>query len=151
MGNVIHSAFKTILVGADGTPEAERAVKVAISLAQSLRAKLIVLGVVGPPSPESQAEGYGLETVEQARERLKEGLRREIQASTQSGAEVIIEIVEGKPDAVIVQRVEQDSVDLVVVGRRDIARVRHWLEGSTSESLVRHCPVSVLVVRDDRD
>ena len=149
MENMIHSAFKTILVGDDGTPEAEQAVEVAISLAQSLRAKLIVLGVVGPLSPESQAEGYVFETVTQARERLKERLDRKIQASAQSGIEVIAEIFEGKPDEVIVQRVEQDSVDLVVVGRRDIARVRHWLEGSTSESLVRHCPVSVLVVHDD--
>jgi nucleotide-binding universal stress UspA family protein len=149
MENMIHSAFKTILVGDDGTPEAEQAVEVAISLAQSLRAKLIVLGVVGPLSPESQAEGYGFETVTQARERLKERLDRKIQASAQSGIEVIAEIFEGKPDEVIVQRVEEDFVDLVVVGRRDIARVRHWLEGSTSESLVRHCPVSVLVVHDD--
>ena len=147
MGNMIHSAFNTILVGDDGTSEAERAVEAAISLAQSLRAKLIVLGVVGPPSPESQAEGYGLETVTQAREKLKERLHRKIQASAQSGIEVITEIFEGKADEVIIQRVEQDSVDLVVVGRRDIARVRHWLEGSTSESLVRDCPVSVLVVQ----
>jgi nucleotide-binding universal stress UspA family protein len=145
---MIHNAaFKIILIGDDGTPEAEQAVEVAISLAQSLRAKLIVLGVVGPPSPESQAEGYGLETVAQARERLKERLNRKIHASGQSGIEVITEIFEGKPDDVIIQRVEQNSVDLVVVGRRDIARVRHWLEGSTSESLVRHCPVSVLVVQ----
>jgi nucleotide-binding universal stress UspA family protein len=148
---MIHSAaFKTILVGDDGTPEAERAVEVAISLAQSLRAKLIVLGVVGPPSPESQAEGYGLETATQAREKLKQRLHRKVQAGGQSGIEMSTEIFEGKPDEVIVRRVEQDSVDLVVVGRRDIARVRHWLEGSTSESLVRHCPVSVLVVHEDR-
>jgi nucleotide-binding universal stress UspA family protein len=80
-GNMIQSAaFKTILVGDDGTPEAEQAVEVAISLAQSLKAKLIVLGVVGPPSPESQAEGYGLKTVTQARERLKERLHGKIQA-----------------------------------------------------------------------
>ena len=151
-GNMIRSAaFKTILVGDDGTSEAERAVEVAISLAQSLRAKLIVLGVVVPPSPESQAEGYGLVTVTQARERLQEKLDRKIQAGGQSRVEVITEIFEGKPDEVIIQRVDQDSVDLVVVGRRDIARVRHWLEGSTSESLVRHCPVSVLVVQDDRE
>ncbi len=145
------AAFKTILVGDDGTPEAEQAVDVAISLAHSLRAKLIVLGVVGPPSPESQAEGYGLETVAQAREILKERLERKLQASGQSGTEVITEIFEGRAAEVILQRVEQNSVDLVVVGRRDIGQVRHWLEGSTSERLVRHCPVSVLVVHDDHD
>src|ERR1700679_1221392 len=98
MGNMIHSAFKTILVGDDGTPEAERAVEVAISLAHSLRAKLIVVGVVGPPSPESQAEGYGLETVAQAREILKERLEQKLQPSGRSGTEVITEIFEGKAD-----------------------------------------------------
>ncbi len=143
------AAFKTILVGDDGTAEAEQAVEVALSLAHSLGAKLIVLGVVGPPSPESQAEGYGLVPVAQAREKLKQKLERKVEASGQVGMEVIMEIFDGKPDEVIIQRVEQDSVDLVVVGRRDLGRVRYWLEGSTSESLVRHCPVSVLVVHDD--
>jgi nucleotide-binding universal stress UspA family protein len=147
---MIHrAAFKTILVGDDGTPEAERAVDVAVSLAQSLGAKLIVLGVVASPSPESQAEGYGLDTAIEARERLKERISAKLQSSGRPGTEVVTEIFEGKPDEVILQRVEQDSADLVVVGRRDVARVRHWLEGSTSESLVRHCPVSVLVVQDD--
>ncbi len=146
---MIGAIYKTILVGDDGTPEAERAVDVAISLAQSLNAKLIVLGVVAPSSAESQAEGYGLETVPKARQKLEEKLRRKVQSRVPSGIEAIIEIFEGKPDEVLIQRAEEDSADLVVVGRRDIARVRHWLEGSTSESLVRHCPISVLVVHDD--
>lgn len=141
--------YKTILVGDDGTPEAERAVDVAISLAQSFNAKLIVLGVVAPASAESQAEGYELETVLQAGQKLEEKLNHKVQGNKQSGIDAIVEVFEGKPDEVIVQRAEENSVDLVVVGRRDIARVRHWLEGSTSESLVRHCPVSVLVVHDD--
>ncbi len=146
---MIRAIYKTILVGDDGTPEAERAVDVAISLAQSLNAKLIVLGVVPPPSAESQAEGYGLEPVVQARQELEAKLRRKVEAGVHPGIETLIEVFEGKPEEVIVQRAEEDSADLVVVGRRDIARVRHWLEGSTSESLVRHCPISVLVVHDD--
>lgn len=39
-GNV----FKTIMVGDNGTPEAEHAVEVAVSLAQGLKAKVILLG-----------------------------------------------------------------------------------------------------------
>ena len=107
------AAYKTILVGDDGTPEAERAVDVAMSLAQSLGAKLIVLGVVGPPSPESQAEGYGLETVAQARQRLQERLDRKVQESERSGAEVVTEIFEGKPEDVIVERAEEESRTLL--------------------------------------
>jgi nucleotide-binding universal stress UspA family protein len=145
MNNVV---YKTILVGDDGTPMAERAVAVALSLAKGLQAKLIVLGVVPPPSAESQAEGYGFETVPHARARLEERLSQSVEANGKSGAQVVIEIFEGKPEDMIIQRAEQNAADLVVVGHRDIARVRRWLEGSTSESLVRDCPISVLVVHD---
>src|ERR1700722_6506697 len=106
---MIGSIFKTILVGDDGTPEAERAVDVAMSLAQSLNAKLIVLGVVAPSSAESQAEGYGFETVSQARQELEAKLRRKVQASVHPEIETLIEVFEGKPDEVIVQRAEEDS------------------------------------------
>jgi broad specificity phosphatase PhoE len=46
------------------------------------------------------------------------------------------------------KRVRQGPIDLVVVGHRKIGRLRSWLEHSTSEGLVRRCPVSVLVVHD---
>ena len=51
------SPFRRILVGANGTPESERAVEVAISVAKSLGAQVIVLGVIAPLSAETQAEG----------------------------------------------------------------------------------------------
>jgi len=78
---MIHSAFKAILVGNDGTPEAERAVEVAISLAQSLRAKLIVLRVVDRQAPSLRRKVMDWRRLRRARERLKERLHRKIQAS----------------------------------------------------------------------
>jgi nucleotide-binding universal stress UspA family protein len=69
-----HTTFQNILVGANGTPESDRAVKIALSLAKSLRARLTVLGVVAPLTPETQAEGVGLEEASSARKRLEEQL-----------------------------------------------------------------------------
>ena len=122
-------SFNSILVGDDGTPEAEQAVAVAISLGEKLGAKVILLGVVPPPSAESQAEGYGLTSSSNARKKLQEQLERTAESSIEEVA-------------------QRTGADLIVVGRRHISRIRHWLEGSTSESLVRRCPVSVLVVHD---
>ena len=122
-------SFNSILVGDDGTPEAEQAVAVAISLGEKLGAKVILLGVVPPPSAESQAEGYGLTSSSNARKKLQEQLERTAESSIEEVA-------------------QRTGADLIVVGRRHISRMRHWLEGSTSESLVRRCPVSVLVVHD---
>jgi nucleotide-binding universal stress UspA family protein len=139
-------SFQTILVGDNGTPEAERAVAVALSLGEKLKAKVILLGVLAPPSAESLAEGYQLPDSMEARKNLQAHLERRAAAGRQSGINVVAEIVEGMPEAAIEKRANNGGADLVVVGHRDIGRVRTWLEGSTSESLVRKCPVSVLVV-----
>lgn len=141
-------SFKSILVGDDGTPEAEQAVAVAISLGEKLGAKVILLGVVPPPSAESQAEGYGLTSSSNARKKLQEQLERTAQTGRQTGIDVAVEIVEGTVESSIEEVAQRIGADLIVVGRRHISRMRHWLEGSTSESLVRRCPVSVLVVHD---
>jgi nucleotide-binding universal stress UspA family protein len=140
--------FRTILVGDNGTLESERAVAVAMSLGEQLKATVILLGVLPPPSAESLAEGYGLESHVDARRKLEEHLERTAQAGRQAGVDVVAEIVEGMPEASIEKRAEHGGADLVVVGHRHISRMRTWLEGSTSESLVRRCPASVLVVPD---
>ena len=142
-------SFQTILVGDNGTPEAEQAVAVALSLGEKLKAKVILLGVLAPPSAESLAEGYGLPNPMEARKNLQAHLERRAEAGRQSGINVVAEIGEGMPEAAIEKRADNGGADLVVVGHRDIGRVRTWLEGSTSESLVRRCPVSVLVVHDE--
>jgi nucleotide-binding universal stress UspA family protein len=142
------SSFQTILVGDNGTPDAERAVAVAMSLGQKLNAKVILFGVLAPPSAESQAEGYGVTNSEDARKKLQDHLDRRAQAGRQAGIDVVAELVEGTPQEAIEQRAENGGADLIVVGHRDIGRIRGWLEGSTSESLVRRCPVSVLVVHE---
>jgi nucleotide-binding universal stress UspA family protein len=141
-------SFNSILAGDDGTPEAESAVAVAMSLGEKLGAKVILLGVVPPPSAESQAEGYGLASPSDARKKLQEKLERTAQTGRQTGIDVALEIVEGTVESSIEDVAQRIGADLIVVGRRHISRIRHWLEGSTSESLVRRCPVSVLVVHD---
>ena len=145
-GNV----FKTIMVGDNGTPEAEHAVEVAVSLAQGLKAKVILLGIVAPPNPESQAEGVGLQAASDIRKQLEQRLERTAGEARQLGVDVAIEIVDGDPENEIEGRAEQHSADLIVIGHREISRVRRWLEGSTSEALVRSSRISVLVVHDDQ-
>lgn len=140
------SVFKTIVVGDNGTPEADHAVEVAISLAQSLKAKVVLLGIIAPPSAESQAEGVGLRAPSEVRQQLEEKLGRAAVAGSQLGIEVVTEIADGEPEHEIERRAEMHSADLVIVGHREVSRVRRWLEGSTSETLVRNSRISVLVV-----
>ena len=143
------SSFRRILVGVNGTSGSERAIEVAISLAGSLHAQIIMLGVIAPLSPETQAEGVGLEVASNQRVQLEEQVSKSVATAHDLGIDVAPEIVEGEPEMEIERKAEEASVDLIVVGHRDIGRVRRWLEGSTSETLIRRSQISVLVVHDD--
>ncbi|MEO6308268.1 MAG: universal stress protein [Nitrospiraceae bacterium] len=50
----------------------------------------------------------------------------------------------------IVKQVEADHADLLVIGSRDLAKSERLYLGSVSESLLRHAPCSVLIVRGRR-
>jgi nucleotide-binding universal stress UspA family protein len=142
------TTFKRILVGANGTTGSECALEVAISLAASIHAQIILLGVIAPLSAETQAEGFGLEEASKARADLEKQVRSAERIARDQGVDVVTEIFEGDPEKVIERKSEEVSADLIVVGHRDIGRVRRWLEGSTSETLVRKSQVSILVVHD---
>jgi nucleotide-binding universal stress UspA family protein len=56
-------------------------------------------------------------------------------------------LIDGDPESVIESYAQKTGVDLIVVGHHHLNRFRRFLEGSTSESLVEHSAVSVLVAR----
>lgn len=141
--------FRNILVGVNGTRGCENAIEIAVSLARSLGSRVILLGVIAPLSPESQAEGVGLDDASLARTQLEEQVRNSGEIARNLGIDVVAEIVEGFPEEEIERKAGEASADLIVVGYRDVGRVRRWLEGSTSELLVRSSRASVLVVHDD--
>jgi nucleotide-binding universal stress UspA family protein len=47
----------------------------------------------------------------------------------------------------IVTQVESDHADLLVIGSRELTKSERLYLGSVSESLLRHAPCSVLIVR----
>jgi nucleotide-binding universal stress UspA family protein len=140
-------AFQSILVGDDGSPEAKRAVVIAFSLAKRYSAKLTLLCVKTPPSAEQQAEGYGLEEHERTQSQLRAEVEQSAKSGVQQGVKIAITIINAaEPAKEIEQYAEKNDVDLLVVGHRDVSRVRYWLEGSTSENLLRHSSASILIV-----
>lgn len=138
--------FEKIIVGDNGAPEAEHAVEVAISLAESIGAKVVLLGVMAPPSPEAEAEGYALEDQTSMKRRLNDQLARSVSAAKSRGVDIVSEVVEGDPEKQIEKCASEEGADLIVVGHRNVSRIRHWLERSTSEALLNKAKISVLVV-----
>ena len=139
--------FHKILVADDGSPDGERAADVAVRLAAKLKAELILLGVVEPPNIQAEGEGLPVEDPTACRRKMEERFERFLRLGHALDVEMTVEIAEGRPCEQIRKRAETEKVDLVILGRRNISTVQRWLEGSTSEYVLKHLNCSVMIAR----
>ena len=139
-----HSQFKKILIGYDGSAQADKATDSALALAQSLDARVLVFAVARPPEPATMVEVDAM--LDDAREHFEEQFKKIVQQAKQLGVEIETDIAVGHPIEQIVHRAELDHVDLIVLGRRGKSRFEKMLVGSTAEKVLRyaHCPVMVV-------
>jgi nucleotide-binding universal stress UspA family protein len=140
-----HTAhFRKILVGYDGSEASERAVDVAIGLAQCTDAEVLVLAVARPPEPATMVEVDAV--LDNAKEHFEEGFRkvRERARSAEVNLETMIEV--GHPAEHLIHQAELIHAELIIVGRRGTSLFQKLLLGSVSERVLRfaHCPVMVM-------
>lgn len=139
--------FDTVVIATDGSESAERAVRVALDLADRFDATVHALYVVDTGelagSPESVQEDLeraltttGGEAVTFVREYADEG-----------EADVVTAVREGDPAIEIVSYAREVDADLVATGTRGRHGEHSFLLGSVAEAIVRNCPVPVLTVR----
>jgi len=139
-----HSQFKKILIGYDGSAQAEKATETALELARSLDAKVLLFAVARPPEPATMVEVDAM--LDDAREHFEEQFKKITQRAKDLEVEFETAIAVGHPVEQIVHRAETDRVDLIVLGRRGRSRFEKMLVGSTAEKVLRyaHCPVMVV-------
>jgi nucleotide-binding universal stress UspA family protein len=83
--------------------------------------------------------------------RNAEELVRSVAESLQhTGLHVETRVKKGDPRRVIVDEAEAWGADLILLGARGHTAVAGWLIGSVAQSVVRHAPCSVEVVRRSR-
>jgi nucleotide-binding universal stress UspA family protein len=147
-----------ILLATDGSPEAAKAARMAITLSRDLDAELHVLCVGQVPGAYVPAETEILdyefweEMREFARGEASERLEEEVRKIEDAGGKVErSHVAVGRPDAEIVRLAEEIGAEMVVVGSRGLGLLRRALLGSVSNSVVRHAHGTVLVVRGNRE
>ena len=136
--------FRKLLVGYDGSPQSEKAVDIAFSLAECLDATVLVFAVARPPEPATSVE---LEAVlDDAREHFEEGFKTILEKARSYHIEVKTDMAVGHPAEQLIHRAEMDGIDLIVLGRRGRSMIARMMLGSVSERALRyaHCPVMVV-------
>lgn len=135
-----------ILLAADGSPSAHLARSHVVSLARSTGAEVHVVHValVSPWTNPNPLSGTLRERIEQE---ARPVLDAEVAAFAQEGIEVTPHLRTGRANHEILRLRDQLDADLVVVGSRGQNAFSRVLLGDDAESIVRHAPCTVMVVR----
>ena len=136
--------FGKVLVGYDGSKQAEKAFAVGLEIAAKFGGKLLAVSIFRPPEPA--AEGELSAVIDDGKEHL-EGILEKLKPAAASRRVVLeTEVEVGHPAEQLVLAAERHHADLIVMGRRGKSTFQRWMLGSVSERVVRyaHCPVLVV-------
>jgi nucleotide-binding universal stress UspA family protein len=79
--------------------------------------------------------------------KLEAALNQAEQTLSAAGFAVTAEIRDGEPDKVIAEAVDQDHIDLLVMGAYGHSHIRHLIVGSTTTAMIRTVKIPVLLFR----
>ncbi|MEM9764225.1 MAG: universal stress protein [Pseudomonadota bacterium] len=129
---VASRAFRPIskvVIGFDAGPSARKAVE-AFATSPLYAGLDVVLVTVSEPTDSAQA------ALDEAASRIGS-----------SGHHVETRIVPGKPEEVISSLLEEEEIDLLMIGAYGHSRLRSMVIGSTTSALIRSCRVPVAIYR----
>jgi nucleotide-binding universal stress UspA family protein len=157
------SLFKKILVALDGSESSQKAAQAALELTEKLKADLIVLHAISPPttyyhSTIASPTGMSLPAPSQHEidayyayaKKVATSIVSEVESKGKKlGIHVKTEIPEAVSSVVetILNHAAEEKVDLIVVGTRGLGGFKKLLLGSVSNGVVSHAHSPVLVVR----
>ena len=135
-----HTYFRRILVAYDGSPQSEKAVELAFSLAECIDSSVLIFAVARPPEPATSVELGAV--LDDAREHYEEGFKKILEKARPHNLDVKTDIAVGHPGEQIIHRAEVDGIDLIILGRRGRSMLSRMVLGSVSERVLRyaHCP-----------
>lgn len=134
----------TLVVATDGSESVERAVAVALDLADRFDAEVHALSVVDDGEVESAPEELADDMRVALEERGAEATAAVAAASTRP---VETAVRRGRPARAIAAYAREVDADVVATGTRGRHGENRFLIGSVAERVVRTCPVPVLTVR----
>jgi nucleotide-binding universal stress UspA family protein len=141
--------FNKIAVGTDGSDTADKAVEVALDLAEHYRALLLVFSVYEPVSPGRLAEER-LEAPDDIQwsispsEDVDATLANVEERAVARGLRATSVVREGEPGVVVCELAEEHEADLLVIGNKGMQR---RLFGSVPKYISQHAPCSVVIAK----
>lgn len=141
--------YKKILLPTDGSKYSDISEKHALSIAATNNAEIIALSVIensfslGLPDTETISEVNRL-----LKEENEKNLKKVERLRDECGLDVEIRtlVKEGSPAKVILETIEEEDIDLVVIGSSGKSGIDKFLMGSVADKVVKSAKCCVLVI-----
>ncbi|HTU83467.1 MAG TPA: universal stress protein [Candidatus Acidoferrales bacterium] len=142
--------FERLIVAVDGSESSARALNLAVSLAKSHGATLVVCSAVDPAAATwKTAAGANAErALDRERQSIEAIAEEALAIAARKGVIARSEMPAGRAAGAIVECARRNRADAVVMGTHGWSGLRHALMGSVAESVLRAAPCPVIVVRD---
>ena len=136
-----------ILVGLDGSPNSFKALEEAMALAKIFNAELHTISVEQFPH-FSETVSEVEEEKESEESKYAPIIFKAKEMASAKNIPIETHIVAGHEVKTVIEFVQKNKIDLLVVGFVGRSAIYDWAMGSTSHSLVRLAPCSVMVVKE---
>lgn len=144
--------YKKILLPTDGSEYANKAAENAIWIARASGAEIIALNVIETSTLVGlPAEDLIVRIKEMLKEEGRIALEHIFEMATKNNIEkgdikVTLETKEGSPADIILKTIDEEGIDLVVIGTSGKHGLDRFLLGSVTEKVVRSAKCPVLAV-----
>ncbi|AMK14863.1 universal stress protein [Methanobrevibacter olleyae] len=146
---MVEQLYKKILLPTDGSKYSDQSEKHALAIADVNDAEIIALSVIensffiNLPDSETVSEVNNL-----LKKETEKNLNKVERLRDEEGLDVKItkKVAEGSPARVILETIEEEDIDLVVIGSSGKTGIDKFLMGSVAEKVVKSAKCCVLVV-----
>ncbi|KAA9296509.1 universal stress protein [Streptococcus anginosus] len=141
--------YQNIMVAVDGSHEAELAFEKGVNVALRNNSRLTIAHVIDTRALQSVST-FDAEVYEELQEDAKKLMDQYAEKTKEAGVTNVVTVVEmGNPKTLLATDIpEEQKVDLIMVGATGLNAFERLLVGSSSEYILRHAKVDLLVVRD---
>ncbi len=145
-------SLKKIVFCTDFSENSDQAFDLALDLVQKYGGQLLLVHVVPPlvfPSPVMEdfiSEQANMQFYKDAVQRSAEQIESTYLQKAGDYKNAFIRVLSGHPASEILNFIDQEKVDLVVMGTHGLTGLAHFFLGSTAERVVRRANCSVLTV-----
>lgn len=141
--------YQNIMVAVDGSHEAELAFEKGVNVALRNNSRLTIAHVIDTRALQSVST-FDAEVYEELQEDAKKLMDQYAEKAKEAGVTNVVTVVEmGNPKTLLATDIpEEQKVDLIMVGATGLNAFERLLVGSSSEYILRHAKVDLLVVRD---